>query len=76
VVGLQPRDAIVLYSDGLLAQLDGARVDEERLAEILSGAPRAGARELIAYVNAVLWRLDAPLRDDVAVVALSRPANG
>lgn len=37
---------------------------------------RAGARELIAYVNAVLWRLDAPLRDDVAVVALSRPANG
>ena len=72
MVGLQPRDAIVLYSDGLLAQLDGARVNEE----ILTGAPRAGARELIAYVNAVLWRLDAPLRDDVAVVALSRPANG
>ena len=72
-VNLHPGDAIVLYSDGLLdAQLDGARIDEERLAEILSGAPRTGARELIAHVNGVLWRLDAPLRDDVAVMALSR----
>jgi len=76
-VSLHPGDSIVLYSDGLLdAQVDGARIDEERLAEILSCAPRTGARELIAHVNTVLWRLDAPLRDDVAVMALSRAPSG
>lgn len=75
-VSLHPGDAIVLYSDGLLdAQLDGACIDEERLAEILSGAPRTGARDLIAHIKTVLRHLDAPLRDDVAVMALSRAPN-
>lgn len=72
-VSLGPGDAILVYSDGLLDNtLDGTEVDAERLAEILAGAAGSGAQGLVDCVNDVLKRLDRPVRDDVAVMALSR----
>lgn len=73
-VNLQPGDAIVLYSDGLLdMHLDGARVDERWLAQILCSASGTAAHQIVDRVTDTLTRLDLPLRDDVAVMALSRP---
>lgn len=73
-IDLQPGDAIVLYSDGLLdIRLDGARVDEEWLAQLLCGASSTAADQIIDRVIDKLKRLEQPLRDDVAIMALSRP---
>jgi sigma-B regulation protein RsbU (phosphoserine phosphatase) len=73
-VRLAPGDAVVLYSDGLLdTLLDGAPIDQRRLASLLSAVPQASAQPLIDVIAATLERLDQPLRDDVAIMALSRP---
>jgi sigma-B regulation protein RsbU (phosphoserine phosphatase) len=73
-VELRPGDAIVLYSDGLLdIQLDGARLDERWLAQLLCSASTTAADAFVARVTDTLERLDLPLRDDVAIMALSRP---
>jgi len=73
-IDLQPGDAIVLYSDGLLdTRLDGARVDEDWLAQSLCSASRTAADQIIDRVIDKLKRLEQPLRDDVAIMALSRP---
>lgn len=75
-IDLQPGDAIVLYSDGLLdIHLDGARVDEEWLAQLLCSASSTAADQIIDRVIDKLKRLEQPLRDDVAVMALSRPLH-
>lgn len=76
-ISLGPGDAIVLYSDGLLdTSLDGEAVDEECLAKVLADAPQTAAQQLIDVIDATLARLDEPLRDDVAVMAFSRPKPG
>lgn len=75
-IDLQPGDAIVLYSDGLLdIRLDGARVDEEWLAQLLCSASSTAADQIIDRVIDKLKRLEQPLRDDVAIMALSRPLH-
>jgi sigma-B regulation protein RsbU (phosphoserine phosphatase) len=72
-IDLLPGDAIVLYSDGLLdIQLDGARVKEHWLADVLRSATSTCAGALVERVSDTLQRLELPLRDDVAIMALSR----
>ena len=73
-IELQPDDAIVLYSDGLLdVQVDGARVDEQWLADVICSASDTAAHQIVERVTDTLKRLELPLRDDVAIVAISRP---
>jgi serine phosphatase RsbU (regulator of sigma subunit) len=73
-IELLPGDAIVLYSDGLLdVQIDGARVEEEWVGQLLRSATTTAAGALIDRVTDTLQRLEQPLRDDVAIMALSRP---
>jgi len=70
---LNPGDAIVIYSDGILdAQIDGIAVDEQHLVELLTGAPRASAQALVDRLAGALRGIDGSLRDDVAVMALRR----
>lgn len=72
-IELQPDDAIVLYSDGLLdIQLDGARIDEQWLADVICSAADTAAHQIVERVTDSLKRLELPLRDDVAVMAISR----
>jgi len=71
---LHPGDTLVLYSDGILdAEIDGRRVEEERLAELLSGREQAGAQALVDGLRGTL--LGTRLRDDVAIMALHRRAG-
>ena len=72
-VSLAPGDAIVLYSDGILdAKLDGMRIDEGRIAEVLEGDPPTSAAYLVDRLLRLARRTDRPLRDDVAFMALRR----
>jgi len=66
-------DTIVVHTDGILdTSIDGIQVDEERVAEMLLGAPHASAQTLVDRLVEALRRIDRPLRDDVAVIALRR----
>jgi sigma-B regulation protein RsbU (phosphoserine phosphatase) len=68
-VGLEPGDAIVVYSDGILdSEADGEVVDEQRVAGWLAGAPQAGAQALVDRLARRLRGVE--LRDDVAIMAL------
>jgi sigma-B regulation protein RsbU (phosphoserine phosphatase) len=70
---LRPGDAIVVYSDGILdAELDGARVDEARVEDLLAQAAHADAQDLVDTLERALH--GTPLRDDVAIMALRRTA--
>jgi serine phosphatase RsbU (regulator of sigma subunit) len=70
-VSLGSDDAILVYSDGILdAEIDGIRIDEDKIAGILAGEPRAGAQTLVDRLLAALGRADGPLRDDVALMVL------
>jgi serine phosphatase RsbU (regulator of sigma subunit) len=72
-VRLSPGDAIVLYSDGILdTEIDGARVDEARIAGLLAGPPQASAADLVDRLLRSVRRSDRPLRDDIAFMALRR----
>jgi serine phosphatase RsbU (regulator of sigma subunit) len=76
-VDLDSGDAIVLCSDGILdTEIDGIRVDEERLAGLLSGDPDASAQGLVDRLMHALRAIDRPLRDDVAIMALRRTPAG
>ncbi|MEA2234581.1 MAG: phosphoserine phosphatase RsbU/P, partial [Solirubrobacteraceae bacterium] len=69
-------DTIVLYSDGILdTEIDGVLVDEERVAELLSGVPQASAQTLVDRLKHMLHGIERR-RDDVAVMALRRTALG
>jgi serine phosphatase RsbU (regulator of sigma subunit) len=66
-------DAILLCSDGIHdTELDGVRVDEQRVAELLSGSSQASAQDLVDRLVQALRDVDRPLRDDVAIMALRR----
>ena len=70
-VRLAAGDAIVVYSDGILdTEIDGARIDEPRVGELLCGPPAATAAELVGRLQGAVRRSEAPLRDDVAFFAL------
>ncbi|MDX6707275.1 MAG: phosphoserine phosphatase RsbU/P [Solirubrobacteraceae bacterium] len=69
-------DTIVLYSDGILdTKIDGVLVDEQRVAELLSGVPQASAQTLVDRLKHALHGIERR-RDDVAVMALRRTALG
>jgi phosphoserine phosphatase RsbU/P len=70
---LEPGDAIVLYSDGILdLSLDGTSLDEVGLAQALAaGGNLTNASEAIQRLrDVVLRRVDRPLRDDVAILVI------
>jgi serine phosphatase RsbU (regulator of sigma subunit) len=70
-VRLAVGDAIIVYSDGILdSEIDGARVDEQRVGALLSGPPAATAAELVGRLRRAVRGTEAPLRDDVAFLAL------
>jgi sigma-B regulation protein RsbU (phosphoserine phosphatase) len=72
-VTLEPGDAVFVYSDGILdTEIDGVRVDEERIASLLEGPPAIGANALVDRLVQALHRIDRPLRDDVALLVLRR----
>ena len=72
-VRLAPGDVVVIYSDGILdAAIDGAPIDEQRVGALLAGSPGASAADLVGRLADALRRIDAPLRDDVALMALRR----
>ena len=74
-VSLEPGDAIVLCSDGIHdAEIDAVRVDEQRVFELLSGAPQADAQALVDRLVHALRATERPLRDDVAIMVLRRIA--
>ncbi len=74
---LAPGDAIVMFSDGLHdTEIDGIRMDEPRLAELLAGLADAGPEVLVARLTSAVRGVGRPLRDDVAIMALRRtPAD-
>ena len=73
-VGLDPGDALVVYSDGLLdSDIDGVPVDEQHIAQALSGPPHASAQTLVDRLAGALQTMDH-VRDDVAIMALRRTA--
>lgn len=70
---LDAGDAIVVWSDGIYdAQLDGRAVDEHRVAELLRGAPGAGAQALVERLKVALKTTERSLRDDVAIMVIRR----
>jgi serine phosphatase RsbU (regulator of sigma subunit) len=74
---LEAGDTILLYSDGILdATIGGRLVDEEHLRALLAGPSGASAQAIVDRLVALLKRLDGPLRDDVAVLALRRTVAG
>lgn len=75
-VDLHVGDAIVVGSDGIFdTQPGGIRVDEQRLAELLSGSSHVGAEELVNRLIGALVDVDRPLRDDIAIMTLRRTAT-
>lgn len=76
-VNLSLGDTIVIYSDGLLdTQLDGIRINDQGVAELLTGPPHASAQNLVDRLTALLRDVDRPLRDDIAIMALRRTLSG
>lgn len=70
---LAPGDALVMCSDGIFdTEIDAIRVDEERLAGLLSGSPRANAQAVIDRLTGALHANDRPLRDDIAIMVVRR----
>jgi len=70
-INLGHGDGIVICSDGILdTELDGVRVDEQRVADLLGGTPRASAETLVNRLTRALSGISRPLRDDVAIMAL------
>jgi sigma-B regulation protein RsbU (phosphoserine phosphatase) len=76
-VTLGPGDAIVIFSDGIIdTEIDGLRLDEARVAELLRGTAAAGAQALVDRLMDAVRGNRRPLRDDVAILALRRTPAG
>lgn len=72
-IELAAGDAIVICSDGIYdAKLDGVRIDERHVTQLLAGSPHASAQNLIQRLTSALHDLERPLRDDIAIMALRR----
>jgi len=70
---LDPGDAVVVYSDGILdIEIDGRRLDEDGVGKLLAGAPGASAQLLVDRLREQLRGIGRRLRDDVAIMALAR----
>jgi len=74
---LVPGDTLLLYTDGLTdARLRGAWLGVDGLADLLTGEP-LGATALVRQIERLIGMTDEPLRDDIAVLALTVPGpNG
>jgi len=74
-ITLGPGDAIVICSDGIYdTEINGTRVDEQHVADLLAGIPQASAQTIVERLTHALHATDRPLRDDFAVMALQRNA--
>ncbi|MGI8728969.1 MAG: PP2C family protein-serine/threonine phosphatase [Solirubrobacteraceae bacterium] len=72
-VSLEPGDAIVICSDGILdTEIDGDRVDEQRVSQLLCGPQHASAQMLVDRLLHGLRSSLRPLRDDIAIMVLRR----
>ncbi len=72
-VSLELGDAIVICSDGVFdTRLGGIRVDERRVAGLVSGSSHASAQDLVNRLIGALEDVDRPLRDDIAIMVLQR----
>lgn len=70
-VSLSPGDAIVICSDGIYdTEIGGARVDEQQVADMLTGIARVRAQTIVERLTDALRTTARPLRDDVAIMAL------
>ena len=73
---LQPGDALVLYSDGVIECEDQDRqlFGEERLVEALAGQRNATAPQVLDHIIAEVarFRRGAPVSDDVSVLVARR----
>lgn len=71
-VTLAPGDTMLLSTDGLPdARLDGHRLDDEGVRAHLTGCGPLPATPLVDDLQTLLASCDAPLRDDVALLAVS-----
>jgi PAS domain S-box-containing protein len=70
-VTLEPGDALVFYTDGVIESRGDSHMDERRLAELIGTCAGAGADAIAAKVEeaAVLSQNGRP-RDDIAVLVL------
>ncbi|HEX6584818.1 MAG TPA: SpoIIE family protein phosphatase [Thermoleophilaceae bacterium] len=70
-VTLEPGDALVFYTDGVIESRGDSHIDERRLAELVATCAGAGADAIAAKVEeaAVLSQGGHP-RDDIAVLVL------
>ena len=73
-VDLEPGWAVLLYTDGVIEghRLDGARLGEDGLAEVVAAARTEHGDDAHGVVRSIVARAEAqnagPLRDDVALV--------
>ena len=76
-IKLDPGDAILVYSDGILdTEIDGRPMDEQHIARLLAHIPQASAQVLVDRLKDALRATDRRLRDDVAIMALRRIVSG
>jgi len=76
-IKLDPGDAILVYSDGILdTEIDGRPMDEQHIARLLARIPQASAQVLVDRLKDALRATDRRLRDDVAIMALRRIVSG
>ena len=67
----------MICSDGILdTEIDAIRVDEQRIADLLSGAMQFSAQALVDRLMDALRANPRPLRDDVAIMVLRRAPAG
>jgi len=68
---LEPGEALVFYTDGVIESRGDSHIDERRLAELVSTCAGAGADAIAAKVeDAAVLSQDGHPRDDIAVLVL------
>ena len=71
---LQPGDALVLYTDGVVEAHRGTELfGEERLIAVLGGIPKPVPRLLVEHLRSAVLEFAGELKDDLQVVALRLP---